>query len=326
MNKTGRYFLAILVLVITVVGVVHVFTKSVDPKKVWDLLSDIPSLLLVLLLLLATAMMGVRAFRFYLLLKDQGMELSLWQAIKVYMAGQALSPLPGGEGARTVLLKMECGSSLSDSVTPLILLGITEMIVAVVISLIGGIFLNILRLAAVIALISVVGLIWLLVNHKLIVKLFKALPDKAKVQKAGKAIITTQKEVKGAIFEKESWKPSKPFLISLGLAVITDLLGGAILFSLALHYQLPFGFLFSLYIFAAATVLGELVPFSPGGVGATEGGMAGIMLLAGVDLPRALAVVVVFRAATLVYGILIGLVFLITFYGKKYVQLIKSPA
>jgi uncharacterized protein (TIRG00374 family) len=324
MNKPLRYLLAFLVLAITVAGVVHVFTKSVDPRKVGALLDNIPVPLIALLLILASGMMVVRAYRFFLLLRDQDIKLSFWQTLKVFMAGQALSPLPGGEGARTVLLKLECGSEISDSVTPLILLGITEMVIAAIIALIGGIFLNILRLAAIMTLLSLAGLLWLLINRGVIKKLFKVLPNKPKVQQAGKAILSTQKEVKEAIFEKSSLRPSRSFMISLGLALVTHLLGAGILYVLSRFYQLPFGFLFSLYVFAAATVLGELVPFSPGGVGATEGGMTGILLLAGTALPQALAVVLVFRAATLVYGILVGMVFLIGFYPAKYLRYVKG--
>jgi uncharacterized protein (TIRG00374 family) len=328
MNKphtsTYRNLIAVIILIITFFGVYHVFTTSVDLGKVRGLLSGISPSVIAAMLVFSTSIMFVRAFRFYLLLKDYGIKLTYFQALKVYMAGQALSPLPGGEGSRTVLLKMESGTDISDAVTPLIILGISEMIVAVAITLVGSAFLNILRLAAVISLVGVAGLIWLLINHKVVKAVFKVLPNNKKVEKAEESILETQDEVKEAIFKKKSWKPSDMFIHSLFLALITDLFGGAIIYVRALYFKLPLSFLFSLYIFAAATVLGELVPFSPGGVGPTEGGMTGILLLSGVALAQSVAVVLIFRGVTLLYSIVVGLVFLFTFYSRKYVQYMKS--
>jgi uncharacterized protein (TIRG00374 family) len=319
-----RFAIAAIILAVTFYGAYHVLTTSVDLSKVRDLIHDIPVPFVVAMLALSTALMVIRALRFFLLLKDAGIDLTFWQALKIYMAGQALSPLPGGEGSRTALLKMECGARVSDAVTPLIVLGISEMIVAVIITIIGSVFLNILRLAAAIALVGISGLIWLLVNHQVVRKLFKVLPDTEKVEKAEAAIESAQKEVKGTIFEKKSWHPSETFIHSLVLAFITDAIGGAIVYLVAYSFKLPVSYLFSLYVFAAATVLGELVPFSPGGVGPTEGGMTGILLLAGLALPQSVAVVLIFRGATLVYSILIGMVFLLAFYPRKYLRMARK--
>jgi len=309
---------AVLLLILVAWGAIRIFQHFIDPKQVLTLLQNVPWYVMVLVLILSSSMMITRAFRFFILLRDAQIRVSFWQTLKVYLAGQALTPLPGGEGSRTIFLKLETHTSVKNMVTPLIMLGISEMLVAVTIALVGGIFFGLLRAAAFAALVGTVALLWLLTNHKAVQTLWDKLPGHPKVQKAGKAITSTQKEVHSNIFKSNSHYPSPLFLKNLGLAFLTDILGGLIIFTLMRSLHIHFGLLRSVYVFAAATVLGELVQFIPGGVGVTEGGLTGILILSGVALPPASAVVLLFRAATLVYGILVGILFLCTFYIKRY--------
>ncbi len=95
------------------------------------------------------------------------------------------------------------------------------------------------------------------------------------------------------------------------------MVGGVVLYLICSHFPVPLNYLTSIYVFAAATVLGEIIPIAPGGVGATEGGMTGILVVLGMALGDGLVVVLLFRAATLVFGILLGLLFFLLFYSQR---------
>jgi uncharacterized protein (TIRG00374 family) len=319
-NKAVKTGLSLLLVVATGFGIYRVFTSTVDLHEVVMQLKQFTVVEIGTLLLISTLMMVERAYRFHLLLKNADQEVTFWQTFKVFITGQAFSPLPAGEGMRPVLLKKEAGIELERSMTPMIILGVSEMIVAVLIALIGSVFLGILRLAAAIAFVGMLGLVWILINRSVVKAIMAKLPKKEKIQATGKTVLQTQKKVKTSIFHKHSWYPSNSFLVSEALALGTNLLGGAILFLLAKHFALPLGYLLCLYVFAAATVLGELVPFAPGGVGPTEGGMTGILVVSGISLAPALVIVLLFRALTLVYGIVLGLIFTAVFYGSHYLK------
>jgi uncharacterized protein (TIRG00374 family) len=322
-NNYLRLFFSLLIVAITAWGIHKAFTSSVNIREVMAQLSTFSAVEITSIILLSTVMMVIRSFRFRMLLKNAGQDLSFWQGLKVYIIGQAFSPLPAGEGMRPVLLKKEAGIEPKASITPVIMLGVTEMIIAVLIALIGSIFLGILRLMAIIAFTGLLGLVWILINRKAVIALLKKLPDNPIIEKAGNSVLSTQKEMKSAMFKRRSWKPSRLFVTNETLAFLTSLCGAGILFLIARHFELSLSFLLSLYIYAAATVLGELVPFAPGGIGATEGGMTGILLISGIALPSALVVVLLYRAATLVYAVTLGLLFLTIFYSWDYLKKIR---
>jgi len=320
MSRLVKILVPLLAVSLTILAAVKLLRGPFSVSQLVGLLRDFPPIILLELVGIATLMYVVRAFRFYLLLEDNAVKISFWKTLKVYVAGQALSPLPAGESARLLLIKLEANQSPQKVVTPMILLGVTEMIVAVLIAVGGSLFLSAFRLAASIALVGIIGLTWLLINHRAVALIIHKAPPNSKVKEAGKVIIEKQKEVHSAIFNYRSWLPSSLFIENLLLALLTDLLGGALIFLVGRYYHASLTFLWSFYVFAATTVLGELLPFIPGGIGVTEGGMTGILLVAGVSLSQALAVVIVFRAVTLVYGFLLGLGALLAFYSRKYTK------
>jgi uncharacterized protein (TIRG00374 family) len=83
------------------------------------------------------------------------------------------------------------------------------------------------------------------------------------------------------------------------------------------HYGIQFDLLKGIFLFSASIALTALAPFSPGGLGVTEGGLASILYLLNVPLETALAIIFVFRMTTLAYSVLLGLVCLAVFYGGQ---------
>lgn len=75
---------------------------------------------------------------------------------------------------------------------------------------------------------------------------------------------------------------------------------------LAQGLGLRLSFLACAFVFTAAS-LGGVLTFVPGGLAVTEGGMVGLLLLFGIDLPDAVALTFLMRGATLWFSVLLGI-------------------
>jgi uncharacterized protein (TIRG00374 family) len=70
------------------------------------------------------------------------------------------------------------------------------------------------------------------------------------------------------------------------------------------------GVLAAVFIYAFSTIVGA-VTMLPGGLGATEGSITGLMKLLGVSVATAALAAIIIRAATLWFAVAIGVVFLV---------------
>ena len=79
-----------------------------------------------------------------------------------------------------------------------------------------------------------------------------------------------------------------------------------VLSGLGLHL----GFLVAVFIYSFSTIVGA-VTLLPGGIGTTEGTLAGLLKLLGITTATAALAAIIIRAATLWFGVLVGAIFLI---------------
>ncbi len=77
------------------------------------------------------------------------------------------------------------------------------------------------------------------------------------------------------------------------------------------------GMLETMFIFAFPTVLGVISQL-PGGIGAEEGGMLALLLMAGQDAGISVAAILMYRILTLWFGLLLGIIAL-KYYTAKYI-------
>ncbi len=108
------------------------------------------------------------------------------------------------------------------------------------------------------------------------------------------------------------------------MSILTHLIGGFLVFIIAHFYGADIDFFRSVFIYVSSIVIQGVASISPGGLGVTEGGMTGILLLSNVDISKALAIVLLFRVVTLLYSVILGLVFLTVFYGKSLLKKEKT--
>jgi uncharacterized protein (TIRG00374 family) len=83
-------------------------------------------------------------------------------------------------------------------------------------------------------------------------------------------------------------------------------------------FGIPQGLLVAVFIYAFSTILGA-VTLLPGGLGATEGALAGLLKVLNVGAATAALAALIIRAATLWFGVAVGVVFLFI-AQRRYLQ------
>ncbi len=303
------YWRIIFLLVVSFLLILAVH-KTVDWQQLWILLVEFPKLWIIALCALSLLISVLKSWRFHLMLKNNQIDLSFVQTLKVYLAGQTTTPLPGGEALRSVLLKKETGARISETSGAVITQAFLEFSSAALLVVIGSFVLNIEKIAAGIAIGSVLLVGFLLTHPKALQKLIKLSSRIKKLEKAAVHLLNIQKDIKKNVF-------AKVFIQALSIAICANFLGGLMIYIIAQQYQQNVELLPTIFVYCASIVFSSLSGVIPAGLGVTEGGMVGILLIMGIGFPQALAIVVIFRLITLLFYVLVGFITLLAFYGRS---------
>ncbi len=315
MNRKFRLFFSVSLLVLLGFIISHAI-KIEDLKKIiWDF----PKEQLLIFMVISLGISFLKAWRFLLLLHNAKIPINLWTTSKLYFASQTTTPLPGGEALRGVLIKHETDVPVIKSSGPIITQAFLEIGSALFLVLIGSFIVEDDFLVPVLISSVVLTVIaFILLNEKIFQMIFSRLPEKKSGTKLKKILFAFRTKLKlvqtGMLHNIKDPQHSlvKTFIVSIGI----HLLGGLLVFAIAKSYDLNINFFSALFVYTAGVVIQGLSVIVPGGLGLTEGGMTGLLLLSNIELSKALAVVIIFRLVTLFYNVLIGLIFFILFYAK----------
>lgn len=306
-------------LIFIIVGILILFALShaVNINDLTREISRFPKERLIYLCILSIIISLLKSWRFFLLLRKNDINVGFWQVCKVYIAGQATSSIPGGEVFRTVILKKETGADTKETSGPVVMQALivflSSAIIAIVGSLIYGILLNIALIALVIVLLSIY-LIW---NQKILFKVFGKIGKVKKLKKPAQTLKAAHKGVRSNMLHKGSdHKPGGIFILSIAIGIVSNIIGGLMIYIIVSAYSLPINFVQSIYIYAMSIIIGAVSGIVPGGIGLAEGGIAGVFVLMKVAFEEAFASVLIFRFINLVFYIFFGAVFLLLFYSK----------
>ena len=293
-------------------------SRSVDLNKLVSIISGFDKFTLGLLLLISFLISLAKALKFYILLLNNGLKISFLQSLKVFIAGQATTPLPGGESTRSFLLKKEINGKPSLTSSAILAQAYYDLLAASFIAMILGIYFNIFEEALTLFFIGISFIGFLLSSHRLFSFLIKLLPTSKFLNKIELTFKKVQKGIRDNIFNIDTKLPNKVFLYSLLIGVLINFLGGLIVFQTAQSFSINLDFLQSIFIFALSTLITGL-SITPGGLGLTEGGMLGILFLFRINFELALSLVLVFRFATLIFPTALGILTLGYFYGRDWI-------
>ena len=286
---------------------IYIVSRSINSDQLWFLIFRFPKKQLLILCLISSLVTVLKAWRFLTLLLTSDIEISFWEALRIYAAGGAITPIPGGEAVRGILIKKETGTKISYTVGPIISQAYLEIISAAILTLIGSLIFRVLRIPATIILILLLGLAFILSRQDIFNFIFEHLK---KFKSLKKKLMPAQKHIEQLIFDEQK-NLVKVFLVS----IITHLIGGLLIVIISNAYNIEINFLESFFIYSASIIIQGL-SISPGGIGFTEGGIIGLLLIFKVNFHQALAITLIFRAVTLFFYILVGILFLVIFYGK----------
>lgn len=281
-------------------------------KKLPQIILSFPKQQLILLFLLVIFITFLKACRFLVLLRFSGVKISLWDTVKVYIASQTTSFLPGGEVLRGVLIKKESGVALSKTAGTVISQVYLEIIAACLITFLGSFYFEILRVPMSFMFLFFVLFSFLFLHPKISFLFFKKLPKNERLKKIYLSINKHQKLIVSNLFSSK-----RIFFITFGISLVGQILGGSLIFLIGKSDIIQIGLFESVFVYSSSIVIQTLAVFSPGGLGFTEGGMIGILLLFKLDPTKSVSLVVIFRIITLFFPVMVGMVFLGLFYGKS---------
>ncbi len=296
-------------------GALYAILHAVDAGEIFRALSQLSWIIVGEAILLSLGMSLLQAWRFYLMAQKVHLNVTFWQATKAFLAGQATTVLPAGEVMRGMLLRWE---SKGDPITvsaPVISHGFVEVVSAAMVMAVGSISYQLFYREAILVFI-LLGIFWMfLVSDRWTKWLSTFLGRWQKTKFLGSMLVQVQDETRQTLLTPEkriygfTWKV-------LGLAALVHVIGGLLVFILARAVGAPLPILFCLLVYAATVVIQGVLAIIPGGLGVTEGGMVGLLRVWGMAWTPTLLLILLFRIATLLFPVLLGVLCCMIFYAK----------
>ncbi len=313
MRRNKKAIFRLILFIIVLIVIILITVKAVDLKRTFELISAFPMFFILKLAVLSLFLALFKALRFHIMIKETSSKISVWQSIKIYFAGQAISPLPGGAAARLLLIKKEAGTSYTDSAGSLIAISFMEFLSALVVVLLGSFLLHLLVIPAIITTIVMVIIGFIILNHKLF-RSFVSKIDKLKDLKGREdVLLDTMEGARDNIISESGW-PKPSFLKAFLIAILSHILGGFFVYLIISQLGANLDIIKSIFAYVSSIVLATATGIIPAGIGTTEGGLTGMLVVNGILLSTAVAAVIIFRALTLGLYVISGFIFLAVFY------------
>lgn len=304
--------LKVLISISVLVVLSFIVSNTVNFNELFSTLQQFPVGILALCLVLATLLSVLKTWRLMVLLSSHNIELAFFPAFRMFLASQAITPLPGGEASRAVLISNETGKPVKEAAVPVLIQALLELFSAVVLAILGSLLYRTLLGPGIAALCILVGIVVILTHSGLLSALLHSGARFNLIKKHTQNLLNMQKTLQQAIFKRDSFVPTTALVYAFCIALFTNFVGGVLLMLIALGYGENISLFQATFVYSAGTAIQGLATISPGGLGFTEGGMIG--LLSFFNVSQALAIVVIFRFATFLYYIVLGLVVLAICY------------
>ena len=280
------------------------FVFFADIEKLLGIGSQFQWMLFPLVLVLAFSNYLVRLFRWHLYARNRGIELSFKNSVIVFFAGLAMSVTPGkaGELLKAQYVNNIDGTPRRRTAAVVVAERFTDLVGVLILASFGVFRFQYGEVVFFIVLGVLVAALVLMSTHKLMLRLIdlmKPLPYiGSRTEKlAGayenlSALLRPAQLLTGTALSVLAWGCE-----ALGFYVVLQSLPGV-----DVNIQTAF------FIYAFAILVGA-VTMLPGGLGATEGTMTGLLVLLNVPAAKAVVATLITRLATLWFATLIGILF-----------------
>ena len=293
----------LILILVAVVGIYAIFLFVSDYNIISEKISNFKINYLPLILFFVSASWIPLIIKWHFLLKNSEVDVPLTKSIAVFFSGVAFEITPGQIGAliKSQILKTSYNIPRTKTVPIVIVEKVYDLIGAILASVIGIIILG-MEIYLIAIAISVLAFIFFFMYHKPASELFFNRITKLKffskyIENISGFYETVQKST------------------NVRAATICILLALAYWFmvSAAAYYTLIsfdvniLDYLKVLAIYSTSTLLGA-ISFIPAGIGITEGSIAGLFTLNGIDVSTALILAVMIRIFTLWYSVSVGFI------------------
>lgn len=256
-----------------------------------------------LILLLAFSNYLVRFFRWHWYLQLTGIALPVRQSWVVFFSGLAMSVTPGkfGEVVKSFFVKRLTGTPVRTTLPVVFAERLTDLLSVLLLAAIG---VSSFRYSG--------SVVW--VGIAVVVIIFSAVmnPRIAKYCLGVLGRVPALRNMSENIVEVHAGAARllapMPLAIALLLGIVAWLCECVAFFLTLYALGQPFGLQSAIFLYAFSTLVGA-VTLLPGGLGTTEGSMAGLLVLRGVPKELASAATLVIRVATLWFAVALGLLF-----------------
>ena len=293
----------IILVFIATIAIYAVFLFVSDFDMISEKISDFKINYLPLILLLTSISWIPLFIKWHVLLKNSDINLPLRKSIAVFLSGPVFEVTPGHIGVLMKAQILKTGSNISRTKTiPIVLVEkIYDLIGAILASIIGIIVLG-LELELIIIAISGLAVIFFFMNYKPATEIFFKRITKTKFFSK---YVDNISEFYETVQKSTSVKTSvKCVLLSLTYWFI---ISAAAYYTLIAFDINVLDYLDIIAIYTTSILLGA-VTFIPGGIGVTEGSIAGLFTLNGINVSTALIVCIMIRILTLWYSVCIGFI------------------
>lgn len=242
--------------------------------------------------------------RWTVLLKNYNIKIPIKKNIIIYLAGFALaiSPAKSGELIKSFILKEKFNIPHSHSVPIIVMERFYDVIGTLVIAILGMWFLGISYAPFVIvASLTLVFIFYIVYSDKIFNKFLKIFGKFRFLKKITESLISSQQIIKESSKQKIAMISS---LLTISYRVIE---------SFAIYFVLlGFGidvldYMKIITAYSLSIIVGN-VSFVPGGLGVTEGSLAGLFSLQGISLSTSIALAIASRLFTLWFAVFVGFV------------------
>ena len=237
------------------------------------------------------------------LLKKNSIHIPIKSSILIWLSGSALSITPGqvGELIKSQLLKNIFNIPRSKTAPIIFVDKFYDLTGAIIASIIGIIILDI-DFKLIILSIIVLGIIFFLIYYRPVFEFFLKKITKLKFFSKYSENITESYEI---VKNSTSYKTAS---ISISLSIIYWIMIASSVYLILLAFDIhSINFLQSIATYPASVLIG-VASFIPGGVGVTEGSLAGLFVLQGMDISLALIVSIFIRVFTLWFSVSVGFI------------------
>ena len=293
----------LILVLVAAVGIYAIFLFTSDFNIITEKISNFKINYLPLILFLVTASWCPVFIKWHFLLKNCEIDIPLTRSITVFLSGLAFDLTPGKLGAlmKSQILKTSFNIPRTKTAPIVLVEKVYDLIGAILASIIGIIILG-MDVYLIIIAILVLAMVFFFLYYRPASELFFKRVTKTKFfSKYVENISELDKIVQKSTNVKVA-------TICILLAVTYWFIVSSAVYYTLIGFDIDtLDYLKVLSIYASSILLGA-ISFIPGGVGITEGALAGLFTLEGIDVSTALILSVIIRIFVLWYSVSIGFI------------------